>query len=79
MHGEIMLIEKLEAENAELRQHCAELRQNMNRTDLQVQQLVELVEFYKEKFKKAEALLEELQRRYQPELEYARNSGRCGI
>jgi hypothetical protein len=41
--------------------------------------LVELVDFYKEKFKRAEALLEELQRRYEPELEYARDLGRCGI
>jgi len=104
MHGELILIERLEAENAELLQEleeakkgyrvaelgwqveCSnlkqmntELRQNLNRTDLQVQQLVELVDFYKEKFKRAEALLEELQRRYEPELEYARDLGRCGI
>ena len=104
MHGEMMLIEKLEAENSallreleeakkgyrvaelgwqvecsNLKQMNTELRQNMNRTDLQVQQLVELVEFYKVKFQKAQELLEELQRRYQPELEYHRDLGRCGI
>jgi RNA processing factor Prp31 len=104
MHGELILIERLEAENSallqeleeakkgyrvaelgwqvecsNLKQMNTELRQNLNRTDLQVQQLVELVDFYKEKFKRAEALLEELQRRYEPELEYARDLGRCGI
>lgn len=50
-YGEIMLIEKLEAENDYLRKCNVTLRQE----------------------------LAELKAKYEPELEYARDLGRCGI